>query len=224
MVRIKTLRQLETAWQELREEIASRAIFLDNAEGVKAERRERCADSVLEFARTYFPEYVSAAFAQFHHTWEQVRRIEGEPVLVEAFRGSGKSTFFTLLAPIHGLAYGKRNFMIFSSYNAEKSAAFMRRILLELMYNQRLKNDFGEFIEEGRKPSLRRFTVRLPGTGGKTALVRSISMGQDPRGFVHKAHQPDYVRLDDIQIGVNYIRLIDNFCSGLIELFPNFQV
>jgi predicted phage terminase large subunit-like protein len=199
MVRIKTLRQLETAWQELREEIASRAIFLDNAEGAKAERRERCADSVLEFARTYFPEYVPAAFAKFHRTWEQVRRIEGEPVLVEAFRGSGKSTFFTLLDPIHELAYGKRNFMIFSSYNAEKSAAFTGRILLELMYNQRLKNDFGEFIEEGRKPSLRRFTVRLPGTGGKTALVRSISMGQDPRGFVHKAHRPDYVRLDDIQ-------------------------
>jgi hypothetical protein len=34
---------------------------------------------------------------------------------------------------------------------------------------------------------------------GKTVLVRSISMGQDPRGFVHGPARPDYVRLDDIQ-------------------------
>jgi predicted phage terminase large subunit-like protein len=34
---------------------------------------------------------------------------------------------------------------------------------------------------------------------GKTVLVRSISMGQDPRGFSHGPARPDYVRLDDVQ-------------------------
>jgi predicted phage terminase large subunit-like protein len=89
--------------------------------------------------------------------------------------------------------------MIFSSYNEEKSAAFTGRILLELMYNPRLKHDFGEFVSEKKKPSLRRFTVDVPDSGGKTILVRSISIGQDPRGFVHGPHRPDYVRMDDIQ-------------------------
>jgi predicted phage terminase large subunit-like protein len=116
-----------------------------------------------------------------------------------AFRGSGKSTFFTLLDPIHEIAYGRRNFMIFSSYNEEKSAAFTGRILLELLYNPRLNHDFGEFIPEGHKPSLRRFTVDVPGSRGKSILVRAISIGQDPRGFVHGPSRPDYVRMDDIQ-------------------------
>jgi predicted phage terminase large subunit-like protein len=37
------------------------------------------------------------------------------------------------------------------------------------------------------------------GSGGKTVGVLAVSMGQDPRGFVHGPSRPDYVRLDDIQ-------------------------
>jgi hypothetical protein len=88
--------------------------------------------------------------------------------------------------------------MIFSSYNEEKSAAFTGRILIELMYNRRLRHDFGEFIVDGHKPSLRRFTATVP-DANKTILVRSISIGQDPRRFTHGAYRPDYVRMDDIQ-------------------------
>jgi predicted phage terminase large subunit-like protein len=199
MREIKTLKQLETAWNELKEEILSRPLFPDNSEKAKAERKKRCENSVFEFARVYFPDYVPNEFAKFHKEWETARRTENEPVLLMAFRGSGKSTFFTLLDPIHEIVYGKRNFMIFSSYNEEKSAVFTGRVLLELMYNPRLTNDFGAFFADGKKPSTKRFTVNLPNSGGKTVGVRSISIGQDPRGFVHGPNHPDYVRLDDIQ-------------------------
>jgi hypothetical protein len=67
------------------------------------------------------------------------------------------------------------------------------------MYNQRLKNDFGDFIPEGKRPALDHFTVNVPGSGGKTVGVLAVSMGQDPQGFVHGPSRPDYVRLDDIQ-------------------------
>ncbi|GHU01804.1 hypothetical protein FACS1894147_02350 [Spirochaetia bacterium] len=198
MREIKTLKQLETAWNELKNEILSRPLFLDNSEKAKAERKEKCGKSVIEFARTYFPDYVPAEFAKFHRDWEKVRAIEKEPVLLQAFRGSGKSTFFTLLDPIHSIAYGLRNFMIFSSYNEEKSAVFTGRILLELSYNQRLINDFGVFIPKGRSAAIANFKADVPGAG-RTVGVRAISMGQDPRGFVHGPSRPDYVRLDDIQ-------------------------
>ena len=199
MREIRTLKQLEAAWNELREEILCRPVFLENGERAKRERRDRCKNSVLEFARVYFPDYVPSEFARFHKEWEKIRAVEKEPVLVEAFRGSGKSTFFTLLDPVHEIVYGRRNFMIFSSYNEEKSALFTGRILLELLYNQRLINDFGAFFPEGKKPATERFTASVPLSGGKGVGVRAISMGQDPRGFVHGPHRPDYVRLDDIQ-------------------------
>jgi hypothetical protein len=69
--------------------------------------------------------------------------------------------------------------MLLSAYNKEKSALFTGRILLELMYNQR--------------------PVNVPNCGGKTLGIRAISMGQDPRGFVHGPHRPDHVKVDDIQ-------------------------
>jgi predicted phage terminase large subunit-like protein len=199
MREIKTLKQFEAAWNELREEILSRPLFPDNSEKAKRERRAKCETSVLEFACIYFPDYVPCEFATFHKAWEKIRTIEKEPVLVEAFRGSGKSTYFTLLDPVHEIVYGRRSFMIFSSYNEEKSALFTGRILLELMFNQRLINDFGAFFPDGKKPAMERFTVSVPGSGGKSIGVRAISMGQDPRGFVHGPHRPDYARLDDIQ-------------------------
>jgi len=199
MREIRTLKQLETAWNELKEEILSRPLFLDNSAKAKEERKKRCEGSVLEFGRTYFPDYVPAEYSKIHKDWEKVRVIENEPVLLEAFRGCGKSTYFSLLDPIHEIAYGKRSFMIFSSYNEEKSAVFTGRILLELMFNQRLKNDFGEFILPGKNPGVRHFTADIPGSGGKTVGVRAVSIGQDPRGFVHGPNRPDYVRLDDIQ-------------------------
>ena len=199
MREIKTVKQLEAAWNDLKEEILSRPLFPDNSPAAKAERKKKCEDSVLEFARTYFPDYVTSEFAAFHKKWETIRNTEKEPVLLMAFRGSGKSTYFTLLDPVHEIAYGKRNFMLFSSYNEEKSGRFTGRILAELMYNPRLKNDFGVFIPEGKRPALDNFAANVPGSGGKTVGVLAVSMGQDPRGFVHGPSRPDYVRLDDIQ-------------------------
>ncbi|MDR0512057.1 MAG: hypothetical protein LBG93_03005 [Treponema sp.] len=199
MREIKTAKQLESAWNELRDEILSRPLFPDNSCKAKAERKNRCENNIAEFSRTYFPAYVPKESAKFHREWEKVRLQNNEPVLVQAFRGSGKSTFFTLLDPVHEIAYGKRNFMIFSSYNEEKSAVFTGRILLELMFNQRLINDFGVFILPGKPQSIKRFKVDIPGKAGKKIGVRSVSIGQDPRGFVHGPNRPDYVRMDDIQ-------------------------
>lgn len=196
---IKTARELEKEWNKLKEEILSRPLFVDNSEKAKEERKKKCADSVWEFAQLYFPEYVSSEGAKFHKGWEKIRLTEKEPILLQAFRGSGKSTFFTLLDPIHEIAYGRRKFMLFSSYTEEKSERFTGRILLELMYNQRLKNDFGEFIPEGKRPAMGDFSVNIPGKKGSTIGVVAVSIGQDPRGFVHGAARPDYVRLDDIQ-------------------------
>jgi predicted phage terminase large subunit-like protein len=177
----------------------SRPVFGDSSEKARSARKERCKDSVIEFSRVYFPEYVPAEFTSFHREWEKIRRIEKEPVLVQAFRGSGKSTYFTLLDPIHEIAYGRRNFMIFSSYNLEKSALFTARILMELRFNPRLRADFGDFFPPEKRPGIKRFEALVPGSGGKKVGVRAVSIGQDPRGFVHGPSRPDYVRLDDIQ-------------------------
>jgi hypothetical protein len=146
MREIRTLKQLEAAWDELKEEILSRPLFLDNSEKAKKERRATCENSVLEFARVYFPDYVPSEYARFHREWEKIRHIEKEP------------------APLAARADAARG-------GTRAGAA-----------------------GDGRYSQARR---RAAETG--CAGVLAVSMGQDPRGFVHGPSRPDYVRLDDIQ-------------------------
>lgn len=61
---------------------------------------------MAEFARTYFPDYVPKESTKFHDEWEKTRSIKNELVLVTAFRGAGKSTFFTLNGPAGGVNNG----------------------------------------------------------------------------------------------------------------------
>jgi len=155
---------------------------------------------VPEFGRVYFPDYVPNEYSKFHMEWEKIQLLESTPVLPEIFRGSGKSTFFTLLNPIYNIACGKRNFINFLSYyNEEKSMLFTGRILFELLYNQHLINDFGKFINKVRSVGIGNFTAGVPDSSGRLTGVRAISIGQDPHGFVFWPSHPDYVRLDDIQ-------------------------
>jgi len=83
---IRTAKQLETAWNELREEILSRPLFLDNSPKAKAERKKRGEKSIEEFARIYFPEYVKKESAKFHKEWEKIRQIENEPIIVKSIQ------------------------------------------------------------------------------------------------------------------------------------------
>jgi hypothetical protein len=173
----RTVKQHGKAWDELKEEILSRPLFPGNSEKAKAERQQRRENSALEFARVYFPGYAPSGFAKFHREREKIRGIEKEPVLLMAFRGSGKPAYFSLTSPVDEIAYGRRNFMLFSSCNEEKSGRFTGRILVELMYNRRWTASRRTFREaEGR---------RLGWMGGGVGGCLAVSMGQDPRGFVH---------------------------------------
>jgi hypothetical protein len=60
---------------------------LDNSEKAKTEQKKRCEQSVIEFAYTYFPDYVPVDFSKFHAEWEKIRLTKNEPVLLMAFRG-----------------------------------------------------------------------------------------------------------------------------------------
>jgi hypothetical protein len=82
MVKILPKKQLEAAWHILKAEVLSRPVFADTSEKAKEARKKRCEDNVAEFGRTYFPEYVSSESAPFHKEWEDIRRIEKEPVLL----------------------------------------------------------------------------------------------------------------------------------------------
>jgi len=199
MRRIRSYDEFRRRWKSLAGEVLSRPVFDDVSEKAKADRRARCKDDVLLFARTYFPEYVRDGFAKFHREWPELAALVDEPILVEAFRGAGKSTFFVFLELIHRICYARSRYIVVGSYVVEKAAIFTARIRLELAYNPKLRADFGDFFGEfGMRKGLKLFDARIPGSE-QLCRVQAVSIGQDPRGLVFGAYRPDTVRLDDIQ-------------------------
>ena len=198
--KIKSLKDFDRYAPQVAASISQRdKPFSDSSESAIAARKSAARNSIWEMARLYFPEYVCDDPAAFHPRWEHISRTTGEPVLIEAFRGAGKSTFFTFLDPIHAMLFGRSRFMLFSSYTWDKSVIFSGRLFMELKYNQLIKADFGDLIDRGvDHKAAGHFEVRITDSRAKVT-AQAVSIGQDPRGLVAGPHRPDYARLDDIQ-------------------------
>lgn len=201
MLKIKTIKQFEDAFSKLVDEISSREIFLDNTESAKKERIEKSRKDILYFGKTYFTEYFRDKSPSFQKEWKKIKDIKNEPVLVMASRGFGKSTFFTFLDIVYRVIFGVDRFIVIGCYVVDKAAIFTSRILIELTYNQKIINDFGDIINNVKfknKRSYKHWSARSPITKERID-VKAFSIGQDPRGIVNGAYRPSCVRLDDIQ-------------------------
>jgi hypothetical protein len=197
--RIKTLAQLERAWNLFRSEIEERKAFADNSVEAKNKRREHGKTDILFFAKTYFPEYFSKEWASFHKQWPKIALIKNEPILVTAMRGAGKTTFFAFLKPIHDIAYGLSHYKLISAYDYDRACLMTARILLELLYNPRLLSDFGSFFPDDKKPAVGFFVTQSQYKKDVSCAIQAISIGQSSRGMIWGAYRPDSATLDDIQ-------------------------
>lgn len=198
--KIKTLKDFDRYAPAVAASISQRdKPFGDSSDRAVASRKSAAEQSIWRMAALYFPDYVRDDPAAFHSRWENISCTTGEPVLVEAFRGAGKSTFFTFLDPVHAILFGRSRFMLFSSYNGDKSVIFSGRIFMELKYNQLIRADFGSLIDgDIDHRAAGHFEAQVPESPTKTT-VQAVSIGQDPRGLVAGSRRPDYARLDDIQ-------------------------
>lgn len=156
----------------------------------QSERRERGRKDVEWFLRTYFPHYFPAGFAGFHREIIEayagvVRRV----VVVEAFRGAGKSALCAKTLPIWEALYGRKHYVMVISDTEDLAEDIVGFILLELEENQRLRQDFEIGIEGGKKD----FVVN-----GKTRF-QARGQGQPVRGRTFKQWRVDRVIVDDYE-------------------------
>ena len=173
--------------------------FWEDSDEKQKQRLERAAAEPLYFCRTYFPHYFSHAPAVFHH--ELVRMLEqrdGEvltPKVVAAPREFAKTTVCTFGYVLHQICFRKRHFILIGSDTEDLASDLSGYIYLELLYNERLHQDFGELVK-GNKPVNDFVTLN-------DIRVKARGRGQRVRGLKHKQWRPDLVILDDLENDAN---------------------
>jgi predicted phage terminase large subunit-like protein len=173
--------------------------FWGDSEEKRQQRLERATGDPLYFCRAYLPHYFAHAPAPFHY--ELIRMLEqrdGEavtPMVVAAPREFAKTTVCTFGYVLHQICFNKRHFILIGSDTEDLASDLTGYLYLELLYNERLHQDFGELVK-GNK-SVDDFVTL------NDIRVKARGRGQRLRGLKHKQWRPDLAILDDLENDAN---------------------
>ncbi|MFZ5448617.1 MAG: phage terminase large subunit [Thermodesulfobacteriota bacterium] len=173
--------------------------FWADSEEKQKQRIERAARDPLYFCRTYLPHYFAHAPAPFHHELIQMlEQREGDvvtPMVVAAPREFAKTTVCTFGYVLHQICFRRRHFILIASDTEDLASDLTGYIYLELLYNERIHQDFGELVK-GNK-SVDDFVTL------NDIRVKARGRGQRLRGLKHKQYRPDLAILDDLENDTN---------------------
>lgn len=148
------------------------------------------------FFLTYLPEYVKYPFADFHREMFAITEDTCHSMAtVMAFRGSGKSTIFTLSYPIWAvLGEQKKKFVLLVAQTQAQARLYLTNLKRELEANVLLRADLGPFDE--RQEEWSAGSLVIPKYG---ARITAISTEQSIRGIRHGSNRPDLIICDDLE-------------------------
>ena len=173
---------------------------------LKLLRREIGSESILEFAKAYFPHYTKEAFSGFHkdicNTLMEVsiggsqKRTENRRLAFAAPRGHAKSTLVTLFYVIWSICYEKEKFIFILSATANQAQKLLSEIKVALQSNERLKQDFPEVFTK-RENVQNKWTQHEIITENDICIA-AYGWDQDTRGLRHHEDRPTLFILDDV--------------------------
>jgi predicted phage terminase large subunit-like protein len=158
-------------------------------------RREVTRQKHIMFFSVYFGEYVTYKMAPFHWTMFDLTECDSRMVGLMAFRGSGKSTIFTLSYPIWAiLGVLKKKFVIIVAQTQQQAKLYITNIKRELECNDLLRQDLGPFTEGEEEWSSGSLVF-----SNHNARITALSTEQSIRGLRHGANRPDLIICDDLE-------------------------
>jgi len=159
-------------------------------------RREVTKESHQYFLPIYLHEYIKYPSASLHTEMiELTERTDEKLSIIVAFRGSAKSTIFSLSYPIWAiLGKQEKKFVLLISRTQVQARQLLHNIKVELERNELLKQDLGPFEEP--EDEWRASSIVIP---KYDARIMVLSADQSMRGLRHKSHRPDLIICDDIE-------------------------
>jgi predicted phage terminase large subunit-like protein len=148
------------------------------------------------FFHVYFAHYVKYKTAQFQkELFEITENEKDKTVVIEAFRGSGKTTIMgTSYAIWSILGRQQKKFVVMIAKTEAQAKQYLANIKIELESNKLLLSDLGPFEEP--QDEWRASSIVLP---KYKARITVTSMESSIRGIKHGAHRPDLIICDDLE-------------------------
>lgn len=159
-------------------------------------RRELTKQSHEYFFPVYFGDYIKYPSAKFHEEMFRITEDESIPLsVVTAFRGSAKSTIFSLSYPIWAiLGKQQKKFVLILSQTQLQAKQILKNIKTELETNELLKQDLGPFEEPDDEWHSQSLVIPK-----YNARISVASAEQSIRGIKHLSYRPDLIICDDIE-------------------------
>jgi phage terminase large subunit-like protein len=184
--------------QELQKPMNNNEIDPELIKTIIADRKVRRAAtkrSHMLFFCVYLGEYMTHPIAEFHREMFRLTESDDRMVALTAFRGSGKSTIFSLSYPIWAiLGAQKKKFVLLVAQTQPQARLYLANLKRELETNAVLRTDLGPFEEKQEEWSAG--TLVIPRYG---ARITAISTEQSIRGLRHGSHRPDLIICDDLE-------------------------
>lgn len=153
--------------------------------------------SHLFFFNFYFPHYIKYPTAPFQREFFSLtERDELRKIFIVAFRGSSKSSIFTMSYSVWAiLGRQEKKFVLILCQTRQQAKQHMMNLRREIESDSLLKNDLGPFKEEGdgEWSSVSLVFPRF------NARITAASSEQSIRGLRHNQYRPDLIIADDLE-------------------------
>lgn len=143
----------------------------------------------------YFKSYIEHEIAPFQEEMFQLSHEETQTLVIAAFRGSGKSSIFSLSYPLWAILGEKRlKYVLIISKTQQKAQILLQQIKDELEKNKQLKEDLGPFQEERNGWNMMSLYIKR-----YDAKIAIASTEQSIRSFRHGNFRPQLIVCDDLE-------------------------
>ncbi|QQS44444.1 hypothetical protein IPM65_02495 [Candidatus Roizmanbacteria bacterium] len=159
-------------------------------------RKKLAWESHYYFFHIYFSEHITYPTAPFHEELFRIsENIKSQFDEVVTFRGSAKTTIFSMSLPIWSIL-GKHQLkhIVLISRTQGQSRQLLMNIRSELENNELLKRDFNLKIDYQEEWSVSSLVLSQFG-----ARISTYSVGESIRGVKHRQYRPQLIICDDIE-------------------------
>lgn len=167
---------------------------------LKLLRQELGRHSILDFAKFYFPNYMTSSSCAFHEDICKCLMALSEKrngrLAIAAPRGHAKSTVVSFFYVMWSICYNKEKFILILSATAKQAQTLLSDITRALETNTRLLEDFSDIFSKNLDAKTKWTQHEI--ITKNDIKVTALGWEQDLRGLRHQQDRPTLIILDDV--------------------------